>query len=161
MSWRRSCCCTRTRRSFDRAFCSKLREGSRDPDVGVVGCAGAVGVRSMAWWEGSITWASFNHRYEEFGGGESPRTRGGEGAAALRAMGEVDTVDGFLLALSPWMVRNVRFDESLGQLLHGYDFDFCLQVRAAGGRFAPRTSRSCTTTRSSWPATSTVDRRRT
>jgi hypothetical protein len=28
-------------------------------------------------------------------------------------------------------VHNVRFDESLGQL-HGYDFDFCLQVRAAG-----------------------------
>ena len=63
--------------------------------------------------------------------------------------GEVDTVDGFVLALSPWAVRNVRFDESLGQL-HGYDFDFCLQVRAAGtqGR-RPRTSGSSTTTRSS------------
>ena len=36
-----------------------------------------------------------------------------------------------MLALSPWVVRNVRFDESLGQL-HGYDFDFCLQVREAG-----------------------------
>ena len=33
--------------------------------------------------------------------------------------------------LSPWAVRNIRFDESLGQL-HGYDFDFCLQVREAG-----------------------------
>jgi hypothetical protein len=40
-------------------------------------------------------------------------------------------VDGFVLALSPWVARNVRFDESLGQL-HGYDFDFCLQVREAG-----------------------------
>jgi hypothetical protein len=29
-------------------------------------------------------------------------------------------------------VRNVRFDESLGTQLHGYDFDFCLQVRTAG-----------------------------
>ena len=28
-------------------------------------------------------------------------------------------------------MRNVRFDESLGAL-HGYDFDFCLQVREAG-----------------------------
>jgi hypothetical protein len=46
-------------------------------------------------------------------------------------VGEVDTLDGFLLVLSPWVVRNVRFDESLGQF-HGYDFDFCLQVRAAG-----------------------------
>ena len=43
----------------------------------------------------------------------------------------MDTVDGFLLVLSPWTVRNIRFDESLGRL-HGYDVDFCLQVRAAG-----------------------------
>jgi hypothetical protein len=40
-------------------------------------------------------------------------------------------VDGFLMVLSPWAVRNVRFDESLGPL-HGYDVDFCLQVRKAG-----------------------------
>jgi hypothetical protein len=32
------------------------------------------------------------------------------------------------------VVRNIRFDESLGQALHGYDFDFCLQVREAGRR---------------------------
>ncbi len=121
----------------DPRFCSKLREALADPDVGVVGCAGAVGVRSMAWWEGSITWASFNHRYEEFRGGESPSYTWGEGNAPPWAhVGEVDTVDGFLLALSPWVVRNVRFDESLGQLLHGYDFDFCLQVRAAGRKVA-------------------------
>ena len=43
----------------------------------------------------------------------------------------MDTLDGFVLALSPWAVRNLRFDESLGQL-HGYDLDFCLQVREAG-----------------------------
>ena len=27
---------------------------------------------------------------------------------------------------------NCRFDESLGQALHGYDFDICMQARAAG-----------------------------
>jgi hypothetical protein len=43
----------------------------------------------------------------------------------------VDTVDGFILGLSPWTVEHIRFDESLGRL-HGYDFDFCLQVREAG-----------------------------
>src|SRR4029079_10042948 len=47
--------------------------------------------------------------------------------------GAIETLDGCLLVLSPWVVQNVRFDESLGQL-HGYDFDFCLQVRAAGRR---------------------------
>jgi hypothetical protein len=41
-------------------------------------------------------------------------------------------VYGILLALSPWTVRNIRFDESLGLLRHGYDFDLCMQVRAAG-----------------------------
>jgi hypothetical protein len=117
----------------DPRFCEKLRTALRDPDVGVVGCVGALGVRSIAWWEGSVTWASFIHRYSEFGGGDSPSVTWNEAESAPYArLGEVDTVDGFVLVLSPWVVRNVRFDESLGQALHGYDFDFCLQVRAAG-----------------------------
>jgi hypothetical protein len=113
-------------------FCQKVREALSDPDVGVVGCVGAIGVRSIAWWEGSVTWASFIHRYGEHGGGDLPAfswTR--DGAPPYARTGEVDTVDGFLMALSPWVVRNIRFDESLGQL-HGYDFDFCLQVRESG-----------------------------
>jgi Glycosyltransferase like family len=116
----------------DPAFCPKLRAALADPDVGVVGCVGAIGVRSIAWWEGSVTWASFVHRYRELGGGDLPAFswNGGDTPAYART-GDVDTVDGFVLALSPWTVRNVRFDESLGQL-HGYDFDFCLQVRSAG-----------------------------
>ena len=40
----------------------------------------------------------------------------------FKEFGEVDSIDGFVMALSPWVVRNLRFDESLGQL-HGYDFD--------------------------------------
>ena len=35
------------------------------------------------------------------------------------------------MALSPWAMRNLRFDESLGQI-HGYDFDICMQARTAG-----------------------------
>jgi GT2 family glycosyltransferase len=113
-------------------FCSTLRGALSDPDVGVVGCVGAVGVRSIAWWEGSVTWASFTHRYSELGGGELPALSWEkENLPAFAQTGEVDTLDGFVLCLSPWVVRNVRFDESLG-LLHGYDFDFCKQVRAAG-----------------------------
>jgi Glycosyltransferase like family len=117
----------------DPGFCAKLRRALRDPDVGVVGCVGAIGVRSIAWWEGSVTWASFVHRYRELGGGDLPAFawNGAEMPAYART-GEVDTVDGFVMGLSPWTIRNVRFDESLGTQLHGYDFDFCLQVRAAG-----------------------------
>jgi Glycosyltransferase like family len=118
----------------DADFGRKAREALRDPDVGVVGCVGAVGVRSIAWWEGSVALASFIHRYEEHGGGDLPSfSWAWEEAPPYARLGEVDTVDGFVLVLSPWTVRNVRFDESLGRF-HGYDFDFCLQVREAGRR---------------------------
>jgi Glycosyltransferase like family len=113
-------------------FCKRIREALSDPEVGVVGCVGAIGVRSIAWWEGSVACASFSHRYEEHGGGEwLAFSWAWDEAPPYARTGEVDTLDGFLLALSPWVVRNIRFDESLGAL-HGYDFDFCVQVRAAG-----------------------------
>ena len=116
----------------DPDFTEKLRGALADTDVGVVGCAGAVGVRNIAWWDGSVTAGSFLHRYREYGGGEfKGATWDSEGAHPFTWMGEVETIDGFMMALSPWAVRNVRFDESLGQL-HGYDFDFCQQVRASG-----------------------------
>jgi Glycosyltransferase like family len=116
----------------DRDFCRTVRDALRDATVGVVGCVGAVDVRSIAWWEGSVALASFMHRYGEHGGGDLPAFSWAWSEAPPYARtGEVDTLDGFLMALSPWVVRNIRFDESLGQL-HGYDFDFCLQVRAAG-----------------------------
>jgi hypothetical protein len=116
----------------DPDFCAKLREALSDPEVGVVGCVGAIDVRSIAWWEGSVTWASFTHRYREFGGGEIPSlTWLKDGRPGFARTGPVDTLDGFVLALSPWAVHNLRFDESLGQI-HGYDLDFCLQVREAG-----------------------------
>lgn len=116
----------------DADFCEKVRGALSDPDVGLVGCAGAVGVRSIAWWEGAVTWASFTHRYEELGGGDFPAmTWDSSDVPPFAKMGEVDSIDGFLMVLSPWAVRELRFDETLG-VLHGYDFDFCCQVRAAG-----------------------------
>jgi glycosyl transferase family 2 len=116
----------------DPRFCEKLRAALTDPDVGVVGCVGAIGVRSIAWWEGAVTWGSFIHRYGELGGGDLPAFAwDNDNLAPTARTGKVDTVDGFVMGLSPWTVHNVRFDESLGQL-HGYDFDYCLQVRAAG-----------------------------
>jgi hypothetical protein len=117
----------------DPDFCAKLREALRDPDVAVVGCVGAIDVRSIAWWEGSVTWASFSHRYQEFGGGEVQAfTWSQDGRPGYARTGEVDTLDGFVLCLSPWAVRNVRFDETIGTQIHGYDLDYCLQVRETG-----------------------------
>ena len=51
-------------------FCSHVREAMSDPDAAIAGCVGAIGVRSIAWWEGAVTWAPFIHRYEEIGGGD-------------------------------------------------------------------------------------------
>lgn len=112
----------------DRAFCAKVRAALSDPAVGVVGTVGARNVRGIAWWEGDVTATSVVHRYEEHGGGELPAY---SWTSATLPPGEVDSVDGLLLVLSPWAVRNVRFDESL-TLGQGFDLDFCLQVRAAG-----------------------------
>jgi GT2 family glycosyltransferase len=116
----------------DSDFCQKVREALSDPDVAIVGCAGAVGVRSLAWWDGAVTWAGFTHRYQEFGGGEFPAVSWKpDQVPSFVGTGEVDSIDGFVMAISPWAVRELRFDESLGTL-HGYDFDFCMQARAAG-----------------------------
>jgi hypothetical protein len=116
----------------DEDFCDRLRRALEDPEVAIVGCAGAVGVRSIAWWEGSVTWASLEHRYRESGGGALAGAGWNrENVPPHASTGEVDSIDGLLIAMSPWAVRNLRFDESLGQF-HGYDFDICLQARAAG-----------------------------
>jgi hypothetical protein len=116
----------------DEDFCDKARRALSDPGVGVVGCVGAIGVRSIAWWEGSVTLSSFVNRYEEHGGGELPGfSWSWEDAPPYAHVGEVDTLDGFLMVVSPWVVRNVRFDEALSDF-HGYDLDFCLQVREQG-----------------------------
>jgi glycosyl transferase family 2 len=113
-------------------LCSTIRATLADPDVGVIGCAGAIGVRSIAWWEGSVTLSSFVNRYEELGGGDLQAfSWDWDDAPAYARTGEVETLDGFVLVLSPWAVRDVRFDETLGAF-HGYDLDFCLQVREAG-----------------------------
>jgi Glycosyltransferase like family len=117
---------------LDEDFCARVREAVSDPEVAIVGCAGAIGVRSIAWWEGAVTWASFTHKYPELGGGDFPAMtfhRGDEPSFAQ--IGEVDSIDGFVMVMSPWAARELRFDESLGKL-HGYDFDICSQARAAG-----------------------------
>src|SRR5215217_2567721 len=86
----------------DPAFATKVRATLADPEVGVGGCVGAVDVRSIAWWEGSVTWASFVHRYPELGGGDIPSmTWDSDRIPGYARLGEVDTLDGFVLVLSP------------------------------------------------------------
>jgi hypothetical protein len=115
----------------DDDFCATIRAALTDPEVAIVGCAGAIGVRSIAWWDGAVTWASFTHRYTEIGGGQFDSMSWSEAdTPSFCHTGEVDSLDGFIMAFSPWAVRNLRFDETLGRL-HGYDFDICCQAREA------------------------------
>jgi GT2 family glycosyltransferase len=114
----------------DPELCAKVRDVFRDPEVAVAGCTGAVGVRSLAWWEGSTTWGSYNQVFDEIGADLPGLSWPAERPFYART-GEVDSIDGVLIALSPWAVRELRFDENLGRL-HGYDLDISLQARAAG-----------------------------
>ena len=103
----------------DSDFCGKLRRRLADPEVAVVGVVGALGVRSLAWWEGEGRGRCLETRgLVDFGGGAH----------------DVDSVDGLLMALSPWAVRNLRFDEERFSGFHGYDADICFQARTAGKR---------------------------
>jgi hypothetical protein len=112
----------------DPMFCARLRETLRDPEVALAGPVGARGVSTIAWWQGEVSSAPVVHRYYEHAGGERD---GYAWAQPVAPLGEVDALYGFLLVLSPWAVRTLRFDESLSTG-HGHDVDFCLQARAAG-----------------------------
>jgi hypothetical protein len=104
---------------FDPAFCALVRDALADPEVAIVGAVGARGVRSLAWWEGEMA-------------GRVDESRGpiDHGFADV----EVDSVDGLLLVLSPWAVRNLRFDTHTFSGFHAYDVDICFSARAAGKR---------------------------
>jgi hypothetical protein len=118
----------------DEDFCAIARRALAVPEVGVIGCVGAVDVRSIAWWEGSVTLANFVNRYEEYGGGDLPAfSWDREDRPPHAEVGDVDSLDGFALVFTPWAIEHVRFDEQLTRF-HGYDLDYCLQVREAGRR---------------------------
>ena len=104
---------------LDPDFCAKVRRRMADEDVAVVGVVGAQGVRSLEWWNGK-------------GRGRVKETRGDIDFGGHDE--DVDAVDGLLLVLSPWAVRNLRFDADRFDAFHGYDVDFCFQARAAGRR---------------------------
>jgi 2-polyprenyl-3-methyl-5-hydroxy-6-metoxy-1,4-benzoquinol methylase len=103
----------------DEEFADIVRERLAEPGVEVVGAVGARDLRGLAWWE-AVRTGKINETYGllDFGGGTH----------------DVDTVDGLVMALSPWAVRNLRFDEETYSGFDAYDADFCAQVRAAGKR---------------------------
>ena len=104
----------------DTSFLAKVRKRlGDDPDIAVIGVVGARGVKGLSWWEADTYGRCLETRgLVDFGGG----------------FHDVDVVDGLLMVLSPWAVRNLRFDSESFSGFHGYDLDMCLQARAAGKR---------------------------
>jgi Glycosyltransferase like family len=99
-----------------------VRRAFDDPSVALAGTVGARSVSGIAWWEGWGVGKIF-----------TPSVPDGEIAAPERT-GAVDALDGTVLCLSPWAVRQLRFDLALSPDFHGYDVDLCFQARYHGRR---------------------------
>ena len=105
-----------------------LGPGSRDqildalgePKVGLVGAVGGSGLHGPIWVDARRLAGVANDTYG----------RRSYGPAAA----DVDVVDGLLLALTPASFNHIRFDQLTFPAFHGYDTDYCLQVRARGLR---------------------------
>lgn len=110
----------------DDRFLVKIRGVlAASPEIAIVGVAGARGLNGLAWWEGT---ESHGRIVEELA------VPGGVRSVYSHGFHEVEAVDGMLLVLSPWAVRELRFDGDLAGPLDGYDIDLCLQARSRGKR---------------------------
>lgn len=117
----------------DEAFERKLRAAFSDLETAVAGVLGGLGVNDIDWWVNDQTVGSATLlvlKPLETWGTTLVRPKGR--LVGERSSGPADAVDGLLLALSPWAVRNLRFDEKLAPGFHGYDVDLCFQARERG-----------------------------
>jgi hypothetical protein len=109
----------------DPGFEARVRELFADPSIGLAGAIGGSQVTSLSWWEvephGRTSWDGFP--------GEGPRVDD-FGTETV----DVDSVDGFLLVLSPWVVAHLRFDEKTFPGFLGYAADLSFTVRQSGKR---------------------------
>ncbi len=102
---------------IDHDFETKLCDALTQRDVALVGVAGARGAGTLAWWNADV----IGHQLTDSGMIDfGPRT------------GDVEVLEGSLLALSPWAVENLRFDTRYGGF-HGYD-DIGYEAVARGKR---------------------------
>ncbi len=128
------------------------------PMSAVVGCAGATGVRSIAWWEGQVTAAPSVQQYGEYGGGELPAFSWTEqapppcrGRDHRRPVAGAVAVGGAQPPLRRGAACSTTASTSTSAFRSG---------RPAAGSWS-RTSEPCFTARSSWSGTWTCGSRRT
>ena len=117
-------------------FAADLRRALSDPEVAVVGVLGSADpdVGGIDWWHfkpyvGRLLVEAID-----------PMVAWGSawmwlsGWVDNHAYGPAGSVDGAIVVLSPWAVHNLRFDESLGPSVHGYDADIAFEARRRGKR---------------------------
>lgn len=104
---------------LDRDFIAKLQRVIAEiPKLGVLGVIGARKVTSLRWWEAPEL---VGRVYENRGI-----------VAHSERSGEVACVDGLLMVLTSKAFRQVAFDSDTYGGFHGYDVDYCFDVRTAG-----------------------------
>lgn len=98
----------------------QLLRGLVEPGVGIVGVVGGRGLYGPQWVDARYRagYADDFYGWRRYG----------------RHVADVDVVDGLLLTVSPEAFRSIDFDAEALPAFHGYDTDYCLQVRRAGLR---------------------------
>lgn len=95
----------------------KFQEILVKPDVAIVGVAGGRGVSGLDWWNcETVGHQQTDTRILEFG----PRS------------GDVESLEGSILAFSPWSINTLRFDPAY-EGFHGYD-EISMQALRHGKR---------------------------
>lgn len=114
---------------------AKILAALKEPDVALVSVEGGDGDRGTEWWACN----PIGHQYIDTMvidfAGLIPGSEGGppERTKPRARSGDVEMLEGSLLAFSPWAIRNLRFDQTCPAAFHGYD-EVCLQAGASGKR---------------------------
>lgn len=114
---------------------AKIVAALQEPDVALVSIEGGDGDRGTEWWACN----PIGHQYLDtmvidFAGLIPGAESGPPERTKPRARaGDVEVLEGSLLAFSPWAIRRLRFDEKCPAAFHGYD-EVCFQAGKLGKR---------------------------
>lgn len=114
---------------------AKLVAALAEPDVALVGVEGGDGDRGTEWWECNPIGHQGTDRFLIDFAAQIPGAETGpvHRTKPRARSGDVDVLEGSIMAFSPWAIQNLRFDESCPAAFHGYD-EICFQAIDRGKR---------------------------